>query len=147
MIRHEQQALLQFVQGVQSDLGDYRILRDQLDAQFDAALRHDVGRLSTVAATISALCEAMEQRRGQRTGFMATLASRAGGTPDRPHVATLFAQIPRPHRFAVESAWLELERLVSECKSRNSRNCSLLMEQHAIMQRVLETESDVYAPV
>jgi len=35
---------------------------------------------------------------------------------------------------------------VKECKALNMRNCRLLMDQHDIMQRVLQTEADTYAP-
>jgi flagella synthesis protein FlgN len=49
-------------------------------------------------------------------------------------------------RSAFDNCWSALEAAVQECKALNTRNCRLLMDQHDIMQRVLQTESDTYAP-
>lgn len=134
-------ALDAILAGLFADVGGYRALRELLDAQFDAALRHDSARIADVGERITALASAMHVRRAERVGLAARLVGRPVGTPD-----AVFGLMAGPARERAESSWRELERHVSECKALNERNCRLLMEQHEIMRRVLDGEAGTYAP-
>jgi len=58
----------------------------------------------------------------------------------------VFELLDGPRREALESGWQTLEALVRESKRLNARNCQLLMDQHALMQRVLHGEVSTYVP-
>ncbi|MDT3671904.1 MAG: flagellar export chaperone FlgN [Aromatoleum sp.] len=134
-------ALDAILAGLVADVVDYRALRELLDAQFEAALHHDSARIADVGERITALASRMHARRAERVGLATRLVGRPAETPD-----PVFALMAGPARARAESSWRELERHVSECKALNERNCRLLMEQHEIMRRVLDSEVGTYAP-
>ncbi|WP_332673164.1 flagellar export chaperone FlgN [Aromatoleum sp.] len=134
-------ALDAILAGVVADVAAYRALRELLDAQFDAALRHDSARIAGVGDRITALASTMHARRAERVGLAARLVGRAVEKPD-----AVFALMPAPAREYAESSWRELELRVRECRELNERNCRLLMDQHEIMRRVLDGEAETYAP-
>lgn len=142
MIRR--QAIQRLVYGVQNDVADYRALRLLLQAQFDAALRHRTAELADVAADISALCEVLQVRRRERLELLEVCVGE--GAPADAMMAVL-SKLPAVYGAAALALWQTLQDLVRECKAFNQRNCALLMDQHALMQRVLNQESDIYAPL
>ncbi|MFT4173471.1 MAG: flagellar export chaperone FlgN [Rhodocyclaceae bacterium] len=139
-----QQALLLLAQGIQSDLADYERLRGMLEEQFAAALRHDTPALARLAEDIGMLCAALEVRRGERVTLVNALVGPE--VPPAGRVEAVFARLPGRYRTAAETLWQGLGERVAACKALNVRNGALLTEQHDIMQRVLGTESDTYAP-
>lgn len=133
------------MRGIGEDVRDYRVLRNLLQEQFDAALRHQSLRLGQLAERITELTEVLEQRRAQRVELVTALSGKGAG------VITTFALLKGvPHealrREALQVAWSELEALVRECKQFNERNCRLIMDQYSIMQRVLHGEEQIYVP-
>ncbi len=132
-----------FLQLLREDLRDYRRLQEQLDSQFEAALRHQSDRVTQVSESIAALTDALDRRRAQRLRLAQRLT---GAEPNRCHRA-MVDLLPAPSAELLAAWMTELEGLVRECKRLNARNCQLLVEQHEIMQRVLNAENTTYAPV
>lgn len=140
------ETLFRLAAGVRADVADYGLLRERLEAQFDAALHHDTGRLARLADEIVALCGTLDARRGERTRLIGVFASALKGTPAADAVPALLAHLPEGQRSAAAADWADLCLLVRECKALNVRNCRLLMDQHDIMQRVLNDGDGIYAP-
>lgn len=134
-------ALRALVAGVHADHGDYQALRRLLDAQFDAALRHDSEELTALGARIAEQVGVLDERRRERMRLVGLLGLRAPVAMEQ--VIGLFAQNTRD---TVLQLWQALQALVAECKALNLRNCRLMMDQHAMMQRVLDGDADTYAP-
>ncbi|URI06257.1 flagellar protein FlgN [Aquincola tertiaricarbonis] len=129
------------VSGVHADHADYQTLRGLLGEQFQAALRHDTAALTQLGERISALVAVLDGRRRDRMRGVALLGIRPPAT-----MAQVIALFAPAMRAPLQQLWQGLEALVVECKRLNSRNCRLLMEQHALMQRVLAGEADTYVP-
>lgn len=137
------EALGRLIKGVHADLGDYRTLRELLDAQFEAALQHRTAVIRDIAERISQLTLQLDQRRVERVA----LAKRLVGKPTGVTISAVAARLPTNARPAFDEWWKTLEKLVQECKQLNQRNCNLLMRQQEILQRVLQADSgDTYAP-
>ena len=129
------------VAGVHADQTDYQTLRGLLAEQFQAALRHDTASLTDLGERITALVAVLEGRRRERMRGVALLGIRPPAT-----MAQVIALFAPAMRGPLQQLWQGLEALVVECKQLNSRNCRLLTEQHALMQRVLAGEADTYVP-
>lgn len=137
------EALGRLIKGVHADLSDYRTLRELLDAQFEAALKHRSAVITDVADRISALTSQLEKRRVERVALAKVLAGKQGNET----ISAVSARLPANARPAFDEWWQALEKLVQECKRLNQRNCDLLMNQHEILQRVLQTDAGgTYAP-
>lgn len=137
------EALSRLIKGVHADLGDYRTLRELLDVQFDAALKHRSAVISDIADRISALTAQLEKRRCERVALAKVLA----GKQSNVTISAVSARLPATARPAFDEWWQTLEKLVQECKRLNQRNCDLLMNQHEILQRVLQADGGgTYAP-
>jgi flagella synthesis protein FlgN len=134
------QALVQLLRGVGEDLRDYGVLLDLLDRQFDAALRHETTALAELSDSVASLVDVLNGRREERVALVSALCG--AGAP----MAAAFPLLASPHRGTLESGWRALEDVVRDCKTRNARNCRLLMDQQSIMQRVLHGEQPIYAP-
>jgi flagella synthesis protein FlgN len=135
-----QEAMKQLLGGIAEDLIGYQQLGALLDQQFDAALRHQGPRLTEVAEAISALVDAMQQRRQHRVALVQRLL---GPTAT---MMQAFALLKNAARERMEADWKTLEQMVIECKRLGKRNSDLLVEQYSIMQRVLHGEEQIYAP-
>jgi flagellar biosynthesis protein FlgN len=137
------EALGRLIKGVHADLGDYRTLRELLDVQFEAALKHRSAVISDIADRISALTAQLDKRRAERVA----LAKMLVGKQSSVTISAVSARLPPNARPAFDEWWQTLEKLVQECKRLNQRNCDLLMNQHEILQRVLQTDGGgTYAP-
>jgi flagella synthesis protein FlgN len=137
------EALGRLIKGVHADLGDYRTLRELLDAQFDAALKHRSAVITDVADRISALTAQLDKRRAERLALAKVLA----GKQSNVTISAVSARLPANARPAFDEWWQTLEQLVQECKRLNQRNCDLLMNQQEILQRVLQADAGgTYAP-
>ena len=138
------EALGRLIKGVHADLGDYRTLRELLDVQFDAALKHRSAVITDIADRISALTTQMEKRRAERFALAKVLVGKQQG---HVTISAISARLPANARPAFDEWWQALEKLVQECKRLNQRNCDLLMNQHEILQRVLQADGGgTYAP-
>jgi flagella synthesis protein FlgN len=126
--------------GVRADLAACATIRDLLELQFDAALRHQSAQLAELATRLAPLLDTMEARRVQRVSLV-----RALGGPDAT-MAGFITGLAEPARTQLQRQWQELEQLVLACKHATARNSSLLAEQFSVMQRVLHGEEDTYAP-
>nr|WP_229223529.1 flagellar export chaperone FlgN [Duganella sp. sic0402] len=126
--------------GIAADLQAYAQLQQALQQQFEAALRHKSSELAAAADAISALVDAMEQRRAERVALVQRLVGETG------NMAQAFALLKNTAREKMEADWSLLEQAVTECKRLSKRNGDLLAEQYTIMQRVLHGEEQIYAP-
>jgi flagella synthesis protein FlgN len=134
------QALASLLNGIQDDLKACSTIRDLLERQFQAALRHRGAELTALAGELMPQLDAMEQRRQQRVQLVRALFGQQA-TMDQ-----LFASLPDDRQHAASAAWDQLEQLVRDCKQATTRNASLMAEQHTVMQRLLHGEDDTYAP-
>ncbi|MDF1484206.1 flagellar export chaperone FlgN [Ramlibacter sp. H39-3-26] len=141
-MNERQRSVARLMEGVRADVDDYHELRSMLSAQFGAALRHETLVLTDLAERIVALTGRLEERREERMALARFLMG--SGLPAA--MPLLLEALPRTAREALEAWWGVLEDLVNECKAQNMRNCRLMVEQHEIMQRVLDMEVDIYAP-
>lgn len=138
----QSEALSRLVQGMRADIVDYRRLRELLDVQFDAALRHQSNALVDVAANITELVDMLDGRRQERVALAGVLIG-----PEEPvSMQGVMRLLTESSRASLQADWETLESLVRECKQANTRNCRLLTDQHEIMRRVLNREADTYAP-
>lgn len=143
----EESPVKRLLRGIQADLADYRSLRDLLETQFEKALEHDTAGLSRLGKEIGSMCERLGARQAERLALLEgpDLGFTSGSSaPER--MAQLFDGLPAALRSLSQAAWTELVALVRECKALNTRNCTLIVEQHETMQRVLGAESGVYVP-
>lgn len=135
-----QQANLLLADGVQADVRDSAEVLALLERQFEAALRHRSGELSSLAEQLTPLLDAMEARRQQRVSLVRALLGE-GAT-----MADFIAGLAQPAQGALAAAWSNLVSTVQACKAATTRNGGLLAEQYSVMQRVLHGEDDTYAP-
>ena len=129
--------------GMQADLNDYPRLSTYLAYQFDAIVAHESTKLKEVGALISDLVGVLDLRRQERVKLVAKLL----GPNRQPTMTVLFKVLPGQYKQSMSSLWQQLESMIKDCKDLNARNCKLLMDQHDLMQRVLNGEADTYAPV
>ncbi|WP_371866093.1 flagellar export chaperone FlgN [Duganella radicis] len=135
-----QDAMRQLLTGIAEDLLAYAALRDLLEQQFQAALRHKASELGAVAEAISTLVDAMQARRALRVALVQRLVGPQGT------MMQAFALLKNAAREKMEADWNTLEQAVIACKALSKRNGDLLVEQYSIMQRVLHGEEQIYAP-
>jgi len=134
------QAVARLLDGIQGDIRACGAIRDLLERQFQAALRHRSAELATLAGALTPELDAMEERRQQRVHLVRALLG------PQATMADLFGSLPAPQRARSEADWDALEQLVRDCKHATSRNGNLMAEQYTIMQRLLHGEDETYAP-
>lgn len=135
-----QDAMRELLAGMAEDLLAYQSLRDLLQQQFEAAIKHRTTELGAVAESISTLVDVLQLRRQQRVALVQRLAG--------PNATMLqaFSLLKNAGRERMEADWKTLEQSVIECKRLSKRNSDLMVEQYSIMQRVLHGEEQIYAP-
>lgn len=131
--------------GVRDDLTDYRRLRELLEAQFAAALRHRAEEIGDVVGRILQLTAVLDGRRRERVLLVGVLLGAQTATL-HSSVQAVSAHLPAALRENYDACWAKLERLVRECKRLNRRNCHLMTAQHDIMRQVLDPGACIYAP-
>jgi flagella synthesis protein FlgN len=134
------QAVARLLNGIQDDLQACTVIRDLLERQFQAALRHRAAELGALAEELMPQLDSMEQRRQQRVQLVRALHG-AGATMDK-----LLNGLPAPQRTRAAADWERLEQLVLDCKQATARNGNLMADQYTVMQRVLHGEDQLYAP-
>lgn len=134
--------LQQFVADMDADLLQYRSLHVLLQEQFTAALRHDSAGLLELNERVLAMVAALDLCRERRSALLAQLLA-----PQNPAtLGALLERLPPATRGVVQTRAQALERLIHDCKERNTRNGRLVTDQQAILQRVLRgKEEDTYA--
>ncbi|WP_229429313.1 flagellar export chaperone FlgN [Massilia sp. ST3] len=135
-----QQAVALLLDGVRLDVQDGAAVRDLLEQQFEAAVRHRSSELTQLAEQLTPLLDTMEARRQQRVSLVRALLG------PQATMDAFFATLDAGARGAAQAAWSELEAVVTACKAATTRNASLLAEQYTVMQRVLHGEDGIYAP-
>lgn len=138
----QREAFSRIFAGMRADVSDYRRLRDLLEAQFLAALQHRTEDIRQIGSDIVELTSALEQRRRERVELAGLVVPRSSPVS----IGVIAQRLQGASRSAFDTCWTSLEAAVKECKALNLRNCRLLMDQHDIMQRVLNAEADTYAP-
>lgn len=134
------EAAEQLLRDLRADLVQAGDLRQLLEAQYQAALRHDAAALQTLGERIVACVEVMETRRSRRVSLAQQLAG-----PDA-RMEAVFPRLGQGWGRTGQTWWLRLETLVRDCKAANQRNCALLAEQQALMQSLLQPQGELYAP-
>jgi flagella synthesis protein FlgN len=134
------QAVARLLDGIQADLGACATIRELLERQFQAALRHRAAELGELAEQLMPQLDAMEQRRQQRVQLVRALHGPDAG------MDALLNGLPAAQRSLVSADWERLEQLVRDCKQATTRNGSLMADQYTVMQRVLHGEDQLYAP-
>lgn len=134
------QAVARLLDGIDADIEAGGTIRDLLESQFQAALRHRGGELAALAERLTPELDAMEQRRQQRVQLVRALLGQQATMDD------LFGSLPDSLRTRGQTGWDRLEALVRDCKQATVRNGNLMAEQFTIMQRLLHGEDDTYAP-
>jgi flagella synthesis protein FlgN len=138
-------SLQKILAGVRGDLADYRRLRELLEAQFVAALRHRADEIHDVVARILELTAVLDGRRRERVELVGALL--AGGTATSGmSLRAVSARLPITLRANFDACCARLEELVRECKRLNRRNCHLLTAQADSMRQVQNPEAYTYAP-
>jgi flagella synthesis protein FlgN len=138
--------LSQLLGTLELDVQGYRHLSALLEAQFRAALAHHAATMERLAQEIVEVAEAIELRKPLREDVLAQLLGRRGerGTL-RALLARLPASAPQLLRARLDSVREQLEQLALDCKRLNLRNCEMIHEQHALMQRLLGQPEVSYA--
>jgi flagella synthesis protein FlgN len=134
------QAIARLLDGIQADLGACATIRELLERQFEAALRHRAAELGVLAEELMPQLDAMEQRRLQRVQLVRALHGASATMDD------LLNGLPAAQRTRAGADWERLEQLVRDCKQATTRNGSLMADQYTVMQRVLHGEDPLYAP-
>jgi flagella synthesis protein FlgN len=134
------QAVARLLGGVEDDVKACNAVRELLERQFQAALRHRGADLTALADALTPELDAMEARRQQRVQLVRALFG-PNATMD-----ALFATLAAPQRTHASAAWEQLEQLVRNCKQAVARNGNLMADQYSVMQRLLHGEDDTYAP-
>jgi flagella synthesis protein FlgN len=134
------QAVARLLDGIQADLQACGTIRDLLERQFQAALRHRAAELGELAEQLMPQLDAMEQRRQLRVQLVRALHGLDAG------MDKLLAGLPAAQRTRASADWERLEQLVRDCKQATARNGSLMADQYSVMQRVLHGEDQLYAP-
>jgi flagella synthesis protein FlgN len=134
------QAVSRLLDGIQADLQACAVIRELLERQFEAALRHRGAELGELAGELMPQLDAMEQRRQQRVQLVRALHG-ADATMDN-----LLESLDAPQRARAGADWERLEALVRDCQEATVRNSGLMAEQYTVMQRVLHGEDQLYAP-
>jgi flagella synthesis protein FlgN len=129
--------------GLRDDLADYRRLRDLLDAQFAAALKHRADEIRDVVTRILEVTAVLEGRRRERVELVGLLLA---GETAAPPMQALSARLPAAIRKNYDAGCAALELRLRECKRLNRRNCHVLTAQHDIMRQVLDPEGCIYGP-
>ncbi|MFT7772929.1 flagellar export chaperone FlgN [Roseateles sp.] len=135
------EALAALLRDLQADRSAYARLRDLLEAQFQAALRHQAEPLQRLADEIVALVDELDAHTRQR----ALLLRKLLGSQGEPSMSRLLQRLPSTASQALGDIWTALEEQVRECKALNQRNCQLITEQQALMRRVMGVEEGLYA--
>ncbi|MET0518966.1 MAG: flagellar protein FlgN [Burkholderiaceae bacterium] len=125
---------------MQADQGGYARLRELLDAQFEAALAHSATRLTSLAQEIVGQVEQLDGRRARRAALLQRLAAPG----EEASMSGLLQRLPQPVAERLTVSWQALEQQVRECKQINQRNCHLITEQQALMQRLLGRDQPSY---
>ena len=134
------QAVARLLDGIGADMTACSTIRDLLERQFQAAMRHRAAELTLLAEELTPELDAMEQRRRQRVQLVRALLGPQATMDD------LFGSLPGSLRTRGQTGWDKLEALVRDCKQATVRNGNLMAEQFTIMQRLLHGEDDTYAP-
>ena len=135
-----EQAVGRVLDDIHADLGACATIRDLLERQFSAALRHRGAELTALSEQLMPQLDAMEARRQQRVQLVRALLGPQATMDD------LFGSLPGSLRTRGQTGWDRLEALVRDCKQATVRNGNLMAEQFTIMQRLLHGEDDTYAP-
>ena len=125
---------------MQADLRSYARLHGLLDEQLAAITQRQGDALQGIAAQVHALVDELDGRRSQRRTLVATMLGR---THDLSMNEAL-ARLPAKAATVLREAWQALEQAVQLAKQLNARNCELIVEQRALMQRLLGCNEDTY---
>jgi flagella synthesis protein FlgN len=134
------QAVTRLLDGIRHDMQACATIRDLLERQFQAALRHRAAELGALAEELMPQLDAMEQRRQQRVQLVRALHGASATMDD------LLNGLPAAQRPRAAADWAELEQQVRDCKQATARNGNLMADQYTVMQRVLHGEDQLYAP-
>lgn len=126
---------------MQADLRSYAQLHVLLDEQLAAINQQRGEELQGIATQVTALVDDLDGRRDQRRRLVATML----GRQHELSMNEALERLPSKAARVLRDAWQALEQAVQLAKQLNARNCELIVEQHALMQRLLGSNEDTYA--
>ncbi|MDY0747426.1 flagellar protein FlgN [Paucibacter sp. R3-3] len=126
---------------MQADLRSYARLHGLLDDQLAAITQQRGDELQGIATQVTALVDELDGRRDQRRRLVATML----GRKHELSMNEALERLPSKAASVLRDAWQALEQAVQLAKQLNARNCELIVEQHALMQRLLGSNQDTYA--
>lgn len=126
---------------MQADLRSYARLHGLLDDQLAAITQQRGDELQGIATQVTALVDELDGRRDQRRRLVATML----GRKHELSMNEALERLPSKAASVLRDAWQALEQAVQLAKQLNARNCELIVEQHALMQRLLGSDQDTYA--
>lgn len=135
------EALAALLRDLQADRSAYAQLRELLEAQFQAALRHRAQALQESAEEILALVEQLNAHTRQRGLLLRQLL----GSHGEASMGRLLQRLPASVAQTLGGLCTALQEQVNECKALNQRNCQLITEQQALMRRVMGVGEELYA--
>ncbi|MDN3921560.1 flagellar protein FlgN [Roseateles violae] len=135
------QLLIDLLGGMHADRRSYTQLQALLEEQFQAALRHQAEPLMKLAERIGAVVDTLNSQRLTRRQLVARLL----GRDQDLSMPALLQRLPQASSAVLGQTWSALEQQVRDCKALNARNCELIVQQQALMQRLLGMEQDTYA--
>jgi flagella synthesis protein FlgN len=134
-------ALRQLLSGMQADQRSYALLQGLLEDQLAAIAQQRADELERLAQRITAQVDELDVQRKLRRLLVARLL----GREETLSMAAVLERLPVAAARVLSEAWTSLEQAVFLCKAMNARNCELIVEQHALMQRLLGAQTDTYA--
>lgn len=133
--------LKQLRDGLDHDQAGYQRLHGLLEAQFQAALRHQADAMAELADGILAQVAELDAQRERRQQLLVALLGRNG----TPSLKALLARLPQASAQPLAQLWRHLQLALADCKALNLRNCQFIIEQQALMQQLLGREEATYA--
>lgn len=124
---------------------DYMALKGCLEQQFKAALAHDAMAMEKLAEQIIHSAERIEARQPQLLSSMTDLMGRRSAPTLRYLIDRLPPHLPAQLTNDLVSVNQRLQEVTQECQRMNFRNCELIHEQQALMQRLMGKPESTYA--
>jgi flagellar biosynthesis/type III secretory pathway chaperone len=120
-----------FASLIKDQIAATRALAGRLEAEADALLQRDLGRLDAVTADKQRCIESLERIESERRALVSALA----GRPEPADFLGLLRRTDDSGRLAAE--WQELVTLLESCRARNVQNGRLVALRRAHLLRSL----------
>lgn len=134
---NKQQALLQLMKGIQSDLQRYRQLHQLMYEQQRSYLHFDGEQLLQLTHQQQPLIDALQHSATERH----TLLAQLGVTPDQNGMQTLLNALPEKIKRPMHTHWQQLKTQVRVCQQLNQSNGRLSASYRELLKDVGQGQS------